>query len=80
MTLPPAELALLISSASAAIAVAVRSLLLFAAGLTALYAKTAARRKAAADLAWLLMTLPWRRDSRKIKQLRRRPGNKRYRT
>jgi hypothetical protein len=57
----PAELAFLVSAASAATGVAARSLLLVVAGLTAMYAKTPARRKAAADPARLLMTLPWQR-------------------
>lgn len=58
----PAELTVLVSATAAAIATVLRAVLLTTAALTAMYAKTPARRKAAEGLTRLLLTLPWLRS------------------
>jgi len=61
MSVSPVEVTVTISVVSGAVGVVGRSLLLLAAGLTSMYAKAPARRKAAAELARLLATVPWHR-------------------
>lgn len=65
MATSPAELTLLISAGSALIGVAARSLLLLVVGIAAVYAKAPSRRKAAAGMAQLLLTVPWQRGARR---------------
>lgn len=57
-----ASLAELITLSVAAATAALRAVLLVIAGLTAMYAKTPARRAAAERLATLLLSLPWHRS------------------
>jgi hypothetical protein len=68
MATSPVELTLLISAGSTLIGVAARNLLLLVVGIAAVYAKTPSRRKAAAGLAQLLLTVPWRRGSDRDRQ------------